>query len=81
VANKLDMVNERKVTNEAGKRCATRYGIEYFEVSARDGTNVNDVFNEISKQIKLVLELEENVIKKTYISLKGYIDQDKNCKC
>lgn len=55
VANKLDIAAERKVSKEAGRRCAARFGIEYIETSAKEGTNVEEIFAEISKQIKLVL--------------------------
>jgi len=51
VGNKSDMDN-RCVDYEEGKKLADSYGIQFFETSARDGRNVNDVFHEISREIK-----------------------------
>lgn len=39
VGNKCDSP-ERKVSYEEGKRMAEQFGIEYFEVSAKDNINI-----------------------------------------
>ena len=51
VGNKCDLANERKVTIEYGENKARNYNIKFFESSAKDGTNVNEIFEELVKQI------------------------------
>ena len=57
VGNKCDLANERKVSYEEGENYAKNLNIKFFEASARDGTNVNELFfylaNEIYQDIKL----------------------------
>ena len=57
VGNKCDLANERKVTIEDGENKARNYNIKFFESSAKDGTNVNELFfylaNEIYQDNKL----------------------------
>ena len=57
VGNKCDLANERKVTIEDGENKARNYNIKFFESSAKDGTNVNELFfylaNEIYQDDKL----------------------------
>jgi hypothetical protein len=40
VGNKSDYVSERKIEYEEGKALADRYGMEFMETSAKEGTNV-----------------------------------------
>lgn len=42
LANKLDLESERRVSHEDAKHFATERGFHYFEVSAKDGTNVEE---------------------------------------
>ncbi|CAD8169418.1 unnamed protein product [Paramecium octaurelia] len=60
VANKSDL-NDRAVQYEQGKNLADSYGIKFFETSAKEGINIIDSFQCISKQIKDVMSLEEKV--------------------
>ena len=57
VGNKCDLANERKVSYEEGENYAKNLNIKMFEASARDGTNVNELFfylaNEIYQDNKL----------------------------
>ena len=57
VGNKCDLSNERRVSIEEGENFAKRYNIKFFEASAKDGTNVNELFfylaNEIYQDDKL----------------------------
>lgn len=80
VANKLDISSERKMSQEAGRKCAARYGIEYIEASARDGTNVAEIFASIGRQIKLVIDLEENNFNKTRLCV-GEAAKESKCAC
>ena len=51
VGNKCDLANERKVSNEEGENFAKKYNIKFFEASAKDGTNVNELFFYLGKTI------------------------------
>ena len=51
IGNKSDM-DDRQVTYEEGKSLADSYGIQFFETSAKIGTNVTEAFQAISKEIK-----------------------------
>ena len=57
VGNKCDLANDRKVSYEEGENYAKNLNIKFFEASARDGTNVNELFfylaNEIYQDNKL----------------------------
>ncbi|WUR04019.1 Ras-related protein Rab-5 [Vairimorpha necatrix] len=51
VANKLDLENERQVTFEEGKEYAMKENILFLEASAKEGTNVNLIFEMIVSKI------------------------------
>ncbi|EGR30455.1 Ras family protein, putative [Ichthyophthirius multifiliis] len=57
IANKCDMKEERKVSQKEGEDLAEKYGVKYFETSAKSGQNVSDAFKYIAK---LALEKEYN---------------------
>lgn len=48
VANKVDLVHLRKVTEESGRELAHKLGIPYIETSAKDPPlNVDAAFHEV----------------------------------
>ena len=51
VGNKCDLSNERKVSIEEGENYAKKYNIKFFEASAKDGTNVNELFFHLANEI------------------------------
>mgnify|MGYP002627447544 CR=1 FL=1 len=51
VGNKCDLADERKVTIEDGENKARNYNIKFFEASAKDGTNVNELFFYLANEI------------------------------
>ena len=59
VANKIDLEENRKIMKEAGESLANKYGIKFFEVSAKDNINIEKLFIETSKSL---LEKNEKVI-------------------
>ena len=58
IGNKKDLEKKRKITKEAGESLANKYGINFFEVSAKDNINVEELFLETAK---CLLEKNENV--------------------
>lgn len=44
VGNKSDMIHERQVKYEEGKEIANKYGLNYFETSAKNNKNINTIF-------------------------------------
>jgi len=52
LGNKCDMEDKRVVETERGKKLAEEYGIEFFETSAKDSTNVELSFLTMVQQIK-----------------------------
>ena len=57
IGNKKDLEKKRKITKEAGESLANKYGINFFEVSAKDNINVEELFLETAKWL---LEKNEN---------------------
>lgn len=51
VGNKSDMEASRRVSAEEGQRCAAEAGIYFAEVSAKDGSGVKAVFDNIAQHL------------------------------
>lgn len=49
VANKIDM--ERVVTTEEGRSVADSYGLKYYETSAKNGTNIDKLFEDMIQSL------------------------------
>ena len=52
VANKSDLVEERRVSEEEGTRLAEKVGCPFFETSAQLGTNVEDAFLQLVREAR-----------------------------
>jgi len=57
IGNKCDLT-ERDVTTVEGQQLAQKHNLQFFETSAKEGTNVNEVFYHLAKVIKT--KQEEN---------------------
>ena len=42
--NKCDLEHQRKISKDEGKELASKYGIQYMEISAKDTTNIDELF-------------------------------------
>jgi Ras-related protein Rab-8A len=70
VCNKCDVPDaERAVSKEKGEALAAKYGIPYFEASAKENLNVNEAFLKITRDILKELKGDEEDGKK--LSLGG----------
>lgn len=51
VGNKIDLAHKRKVPAADAQALADKYGMMYFETSAKDDMNVEQCFSKLAKQI------------------------------
>jgi GTPase SAR1 family protein len=51
VGNKLDLADKRVVSSDEAKDLAEKEEILYFETSAKDGTNVEELFKMLIDQM------------------------------
>ena len=51
IGNKIDLENKREVQKVDGENFAKKNNIQFYETSAKDGTNVNYVFELLAKEI------------------------------
>lgn len=49
--NKIDRVNDRLITKEEGEAVAREYDIPFFECSAKNNDNINEVFEVIANRV------------------------------
>jgi len=64
VGNKCDVI-ERVVTKEEAEELAVQYGIPYFETSAKENINVEDMFTSLATSIKKRIVEDEPEEEKT----------------
>ena len=91
VGNKSDLEEDRQVTTEEGEEFANRYGIRFFETSAKNSININEIFSEsvefiVDRIEKKYYDLDNETcgIKKNYnsrISLNSQKTQKKKECC
>ena len=67
VGTNCDLENERKVTYKEGKDFATKNGIKFIEVSAKNNINVKEAFDILLEDILNTLSNEKNKNKKCNI--------------
>eukprot|EP01126_Amoeba_proteus_P043925 TRINITY_DN4851_c0_g1_i2.p1 TRINITY_DN4851_c0_g1~~TRINITY_DN4851_c0_g1_i2.p1 ORF type:complete len:120 (-),score=25.29 TRINITY_DN4851_c0_g1_i2:226-585(-) len=54
IGNKADLVERRKIASTEGQEVADKsYKGKYFETSAKDGQNIQEVFDDIVSQITI----------------------------
>ena len=51
VGAKCDLDGDRKVQKDQAEKFATKYGMEFMEVSAKTSLNVEEVFEKLAREI------------------------------
>ena len=75
IGNKIDMKEERKVSTEEGKKLADELGLPFMETSAKEGININEVFDDIVERVDKVFGNISTAPKKNKVY------KPKNSKC
>eukprot|EP01113_Clastostelium_recurvatum_P030735 TRINITY_DN3768_c0_g1_i5.p1 TRINITY_DN3768_c0_g1~~TRINITY_DN3768_c0_g1_i5.p1 ORF type:complete len:235 (+),score=51.53 TRINITY_DN3768_c0_g1_i5:501-1205(+) len=52
VGTKLDLHDQRQISKEEGEAYAKKYSMLHYEVSSKEGTNIDTLFNDISKKVR-----------------------------
>jgi GTPase SAR1 family protein len=51
VAAKADLEMDRKVTKKQGEQLADRYNLNFVETSAKDGSNIEQIFQSLTQEV------------------------------
>ena len=80
VGNKCDLESARVVSYEEGKMYAEKNKIKFFETSAKDGTNINEVFEYIANEIYKEQKMEmRSVTSSQVLSKEQTFKKKKKC--
>ena len=80
VGNKADLTDKRQVTTEEGENLAKEAGLLFFESSAKDGTNVNEMFNKLASVLPGLegSEIPQNLNSKNLLTIAFNLQQSPN---
>jgi small GTP-binding protein len=81
VGNKCDIEEGRQVKKEEGKEYAKKKELKFYEVSAKDGTNVNKAFDDLIKDILSTYSPSEISKKRASKMLSVPMPQQKKKSC
>jgi len=85
LGNKCDMEDKRVIEAERGKALADEYGVEFFETSAKDATNVELAFMTMVQDVKKkIIDKSEATPQPTVVNVDNGNSQNNgnnNCSC
>ena len=81
VGNKSDLETERQIKKEQGEKLSEQIGMKFFEVSAKDGTNVEEAFQVLVNEIMNFAKKNGTINKRSsqVLSTKKTLKEKKNC--
>eukprot|EP01123_Difflugia_compressa_P004288 TRINITY_DN15669_c0_g1_i1.p1 TRINITY_DN15669_c0_g1~~TRINITY_DN15669_c0_g1_i1.p1 ORF type:complete len:121 (+),score=22.53 TRINITY_DN15669_c0_g1_i1:111-473(+) len=62
--NKCDLENERQISKDDGKRLGRCWGCPFYETSARERINIENVFFDLVREIRKDIQRTQPTIKK-----------------
>ena len=77
IGNKIDLINDRKITQEEGQEAANTYNIKYFETSAKDDTGIKEAIRTIINDI-LENKKDENIQEPNNNDIKLLVNKENN---
>lgn len=79
VGNKCDREDARAVTKEEGEELARRFGVPFFETSAKANTNVDECYNAIARETKdaLLRQAEASAEPQFALEKRGFGDKSR----
>ena len=80
VANKTDLIKERKVSIEDGQAMAENLSLDYIEVSAKTGDNLHLLFEKLSEKLMCEIENKSDLIEKKSVDSKSIMDEKDKTK-
>ena len=80
IGNKLDLVDNRVVSNIKAKKWIEEQNLLYFECSAKDGISVDDAFTQLISQI-IEYNNKNPRIYNPSMQLKKVVKKKKKCNC
>lgn len=82
VGNKCDLIESRAVSYEEAQALAKSFNIQFYETSAKNNINIDEIFTKIATDIKVKLSMENmDRSKSIYLSTNLNVDNNKNDGC
>jgi len=81
VGNKCDMMDEKVVSTEEGKKLAKEFGMDFWEASAKNDTNVEQSFLTIARGVKdrLIVDGSSGPANRGRVNLANQNKQKRSC--
>ena len=77
VGNKSDLEESRQVSTEEGQELAEKFGIEFYETSAKTGKNVEEIFFNTAQEISKKIEQNYYDLENEACGIKAGINKEK----
>ena len=87
IGNKIDLKEEREISEDDGKKIAKEYNMNYYETSAKENIGINELMKDLIKDIlnsrlKIKNEKETNNNDKNEIKIEQIKTKNENeCFC
>lgn len=81
IGNKLDLIDQRSVTEEQAQQKATQLGAVYFEASAKTGQGVNEIFENIADALVNAKDDSDDDHQILSVNDNNSIREKEACKC